>query len=739
MVINDRENQIMEAVARIEQSGLSPSEYIERYGAPFSIAQFYRYRAKLLKEGADGLRDRRLNGNRRKLGKEETTFLRGFVKDKEEVSPSKALRAVAEEFGTIVHRSTMSRKLRNLGVVTGRGTVKATNRERVSCAGFELVAAIALHLGWPEHTARCVMEVIESRGEELQPAVQPDRSGRNSKGQFTKRYNQRASIRKTRFASIDVKRSSKDLRRMDIFHTSEKNLERKALAILALPLVTLNGQIRHVNAALGNALAGFCGYNYKHGTLDRFLRELKYLGASENLLCRQVQFWHKNWGREKSELQLPFLCYYIDGNTKPVWSRVRVQQNKVTMWGRVMGCMEQVFVNDCFGRPIYFETYSGHGPVGVYTLSMMEKVEKYLEGAGVKARVCRVLVMDGASNSVETLRAFAAQSRYHYITTLDDNQWSTRKIRTESPPERYRWGNATLYDCEIELADSKDKGYLIAVRAIRVEWDYGKRTVLLTSLPARAVGPSLVVKAYFDRWPRQELMFRGMKAFVSLHRVAGYGKQQIEDPVVREKQEKLQNKIKLLRRKLKEPLAEIVQQTCAIAVLIKQERVLRNAGGIKKGERALSKKDREALEACSSEIGRVHRRMKKIEEVYEKEFKSLHRSEASWLRLQGKEFVYKIDVELDQILTYFRVSLANLCSYFLKEFLKMGPRSFMTLMQSVLLLEGDVEETRETRRVVLKRNEKDPVVMEMLEAALAKFAGVSLRTLSGKKYEFSLS
>ncbi|MBA7546360.1 hypothetical protein ES705_38750 [subsurface metagenome] len=49
----------------------------------------------------------------------------------------------------------------------------------------------------------------------------------------------------------------------------------------------------------------------------------------------------------------------------------------------------------------------------------------------------------------------------------------------------------------------------------------------------------------------------------------------------------------------------------------------------------------------------------------------------------------------------------------------------MTLMQSVLLLEGDVEETRERRRVVIKRNEKNPVVMEMLEAALAKLAGVS--------------
>ncbi len=55
------------------------------------------------------------------------------------------------------------------------------------------------------------------------------------------------------------------------------------------------------------------------------------------------------------------------------------------------------------------------------------------------------------------------------------------------------------------------------------------------------------------------------------------------------------------------------------------------------------------------------------------------------------------------------------------------------------LLEGEVEETHERRRVVLKRNEKDPAAMEMLEAALAKLSGVSLRTLSGRKYEFSLS
>lgn len=421
-----------------------------------------------------------------------------------------------------------------------------------------------------------------------------------------------------------------------------------------------------------------------------------------------------------------------------MWSGLPVQKNKVSKLGRVMGCLEQVFVHDCFGHPIYFETYSGHGPMGVYTLSLMEKVESHMEGVVGNAQVSRVLVMDGANNSVETLRAFASQDRYYYITTLDANQWSERKVRQEGLPERYSCGDAMLYDCEVELEDSKEKGYMIVSRAVRVEWDYGKRTVLLTNLPTSTIGPSLVVKGYFDRWPQQELVFRGMNGFASLHRVAGYGKQRLEDPAVRAEQQDLQEKIKLLRDKLKDPLREIAQKTAALAALIEQERALRERSCIKDGKRILGEEDAEALQAYTREIRRLHRRMKAIEKGHEKEFKKLRRYESKWMRLQGKEIVYKVDVELDQIVTYFRVSLSNLCAYFLKEFLQMGPTSFSTLMQSVLLLDGEIEETREMRKVTLRRNPKDSAMMKKVEAALVKLNALSPRTLSGKRYEFAL-
>jgi len=40
-----------------------------------------------------------------------------------------------------------------------------------------------------------------------------------------------------------------------------------------------------------------------------------------------------------------------------------------------MGCLEQVFIHDGLGHPIYFETYSGHDPTGEHTLGLFEKIE----------------------------------------------------------------------------------------------------------------------------------------------------------------------------------------------------------------------------------------------------------------------------------------------------------------------------------------------------------------------------
>lgn len=94
-----------------------------------------------------------------------------------------------------------------------------------------------------------------------------------------------------------------------------------------------------------------------------------------------------------------------------------------------MGCLEQVFVHDSYGRPIYFETYSGHALLYEYVLSLFDKIEESLKQPDTIWHVNRALILDGSSNSVATLRAFAEQNKYHYITSLDNNQFHYRKIR----------------------------------------------------------------------------------------------------------------------------------------------------------------------------------------------------------------------------------------------------------------------------------------------------------------------
>ncbi len=733
-------SEIASILQEIADSGLSVAEYFETHAVPFSRPQYFRYKARFAANGLEGLRDGRGRGNHRRLTPDAAGFLRGA----HQANPRLSLQGLCESLGTAlgirVDRSTVSRFLTVVGEHVQWPRPVEPDRIFTPCGGFEIIGALALHLGWAKHTAA----VIRREGNRFRKSAafqrersSRDRRGRNALGQFTGEYNRRADIRLSRFASVEEKRAHKNFSRMAVLQAGERVLERKCLGVLALPLITLNGTTRSANGPLGNALAHFCGYNYQHDTLDKFLRELKYLGISERLLRDQVAFWQEQWRTvEASPSGLPFLCYYVDGNTKPLWSKQRVKQNKVTMLGRVMGCLEQVFVHDAFGHPVYLETYAGKAPVGEHVLELFERIEDALEGPGPPLRVTRVIVMDAASNGVATLRAFAAQDRYHYITALDDNQWQPRKVREEGRPKRYYYGEATLRDCRLELEDSRDKGYLVVVRAVRIEWDHGKRTVLITSLPKEAVGASLVVKTYFDRWPYEELQFRSMKSFACLNRVAGYGKKRLPDEKVRQTQTELQGRITALRQRLRVPLKAIADQEERLAICIDKERRMHSRGQVVDGKRAVDEPMRPMLKTVVKAMAQCRRQIKSIEAEWATDLHRLRRYEKEWLRLQGKDSVYRIDVELDQIMAYFRVALVNLSSWFLHECLPNHTMALARFLHNILLMSAEIELTKDIRRIRLTRNPKDPAGMARLEPALQQLNDLQIQHLDGRRIEF---
>ena len=404
-----------------------------------------------------------------------------------------------------------------------------------------------------------------------------------------------------------------------------------------------------------------------------------------------------------------------------------------------MGCLEHVFIHDGFGHPIYFETYSGHAPVGEHILGLFEKIEASIRELPRSApSVYRAIVMDAASNSVRTLRAFAAQKTYHYVTRLDDNQWDPCRIRSQSCPTRYRYGQATLRDLEIELEDSQEKGYLVTSRAISIHWDNGKMTVLVTSLPGDIIDPSTVVWSYFRRWPAQELQFRQHKAAVSLNRVAGYGKAEVENPKVREEQKKRGDSIRNLKQVLHGPLEEISKHEHAIANLIPKERSIRARSIMKNGKRILPISSRDKFEEYGKAIRRHKRNIKAIEKEHQKEFKSLRRKQQEWLRTQGKERVYSVDVELDQIVTYHRICLAHLLAYFAKYFLGTPRMSMSKLLHRIMHLSAEIRQTKEERVIVLHYNKKDPAMMRMLQRAIEKLNALCIQGPHKKRMIFIL-
>ncbi|MFH2000880.1 MAG: helix-turn-helix domain-containing protein [Planctomycetota bacterium] len=735
-------SEIASILGKIADSGMSIDEYLEKHEVPFSRPQYFRYKARFAAEGVGGLIDRRSRGNHRKLTPDAEGFIRGSHQANPGLSLQELCNSVETTLAIRVDRSTVSRFLSAVGEPIQWPRPVEPERLSTACGGFEIIGALALHLGWVKHTAEVILQEVEHfRNSDAfrQERVRRDRKGRNPHGQFTGEYNRRVDIRKKRFASVEEKRQHKNYSRMSLFQAGPLIVERKCLGIMALPLITLNGTTRSANTPLGNALEHFCGYNYQHGTLDKFMRELKYLGISDRLLREQVSFWQMHWGKfEENSPAFPFLCYYVDGNTKPLWTKKRVKKNKVTMLGRVMGCLEQVFVHDGFGHPVYLETYAGKAPVGEYILEMFKKIEDALEGPGPALRVTRVIVMDAASNGVATLRAFAKQDRYHYITALDDNQWNPSKVREQGRAKRYYYGEATLRECLLELEDSREKGYLVVVRAVRIDWDYGKTTVLITSLPKETVGASLVVKAYFDRWPCEELQFRAMKSFACLNRVAGYGKKRLPDEKVRETQKELRVRMTALRQKLGVPLKAIADQEERLALCIGKERRIHSQNTIVNGKRVIDEQTRSILRSISREMAQCRREIKSIESDRGKDLQRLRRYEKQWLRLQGKEYVYRIDVELDQIMAYFRIALVNLSSWFLHECLPKHTMTLSNLLHNILLISAEIELTKDIRRIRLKRNPKDPDGMERLEPALQKLNDLKIQHLDGRRIEFTL-
>src|SRR4030042_901612 len=340
-----------------------------------------------------------------------------------------------------------------------------------------------------------------------------------------------------------------------------------------------------------------------------------------------------------------------------------------------------------------------------------------LDDPSAHIQVNRIIVFDAGGNGVQTLRGFNDSDEY-YITILDENQTKERKFKHRRLETQYKYGNARLIDCQIELIDSDEKNYIYESRAVIVNWDNGRKAVIITDVPRELLDESEVVKKYFDRWPLQEKVFREEKSGVHIQHVVGHGTKMDSYDKMVGRHKKICEIIAHLKLKLGAPLIEINVIDAELTDLYQQEKVLREKSKIFDGKRILDDADAICLKECESNINRCIRQKVKIEKEHEEDFEKLRKNVEEEKRLRGKAKVYRVDVELDQIMTCFKMSFVNLCSFFLIKCFEGEKFELLTLMESIFQLDGSASVSDDRKVIDLEMNPKEPDLMDKLYKGL---------------------
>ena len=103
-----------------------------------------------------------------------------------------------------------------------------------------------------------------------------------------------------------------------------------------------------------------------------------------------------------------------------------------------------------------------------------------------------------------------------------------------------------------------------------------------------------------------------------------------------------------------------------------------------------------------------------------------------------KDKVYRIDTELDQLMTCFKLSFANLCSLLLTECMNETRHEMLTLFQSIFQLRGRSVLTQTEKLIELQRNPKDRKTMEAVRGCMKRLNELDIRDLQGRSLRFAM-
>ena len=573
---------------------------------------------------------------------------------------------------------------------------------------------------------------------------------RDARGRFTAIYN-KANLKVgarlgPAFRSIVEKRREVQLGARRLAQEGVATIQRKCQAVLMLPLLTDNGRTVQVDDYRAHhGLAELCGHAYTGETLERFLRDLKYLGLGDAMMNQHAAFWMAQEPHQEGEGPPAAFMLYVDGSNKALWTPAFTKCGKVSDNGRVMPCLDQVLVHTGTGTPIFWQTFSGHASLVTHAPAALAAVEK-LVGTGWEAG--SLVIMDSEACAVGLFRAFAeAKPRRHLITRLKPSLTPPLSaFRELSDFEPYRSGDEVA-DGFITLRDSKEKDKTKAMHELRAvvvrRTRAGQTSVLVTDSPRDDLSARAVADAYFERWSRQELRFKTFGA-ANFKGVAGYGKQLVENVAVVTELDRLPDRRKRLEKQIGGQ-EKVVTDLYALlkearkAVTKAEERRARQDGQVAKelfaeapdldvvcarvdmviGERDRLAGAKEAAAAAEVE----HRAAVAKLAALRQEFPKL--DEKAKL-LDSRKEIFQADTELDRIFSIYKLGFVLLCELALREFFEGLNISLATFMRQILTLPGKrvVDGYQEFIQLAIPPNKE---IRAALEAACERVNAQKLR------------
>ncbi len=144
------------------------------------------------------------------------------------------------------------------------------------------------------------------------------------------------------------------------------------------------------------------------------------------------------------------------------------------------------------------------------------------------------------------------------------------------------------------------------------------------------------------------------------------------------------------------------------------------------------------MEHCEARINKCLRQQKAIEKKDNDAFKRLKKYLKEEKRIRGKDKVYRIDTELDQIMTCFKMSFINLCSLFLTKCMGHERFELQTLFESIFQLGGEAVVDDERERIGLEMNPKEPELMGKLNKGLSILNTMDIHDLDDRFVTFDV-